>query len=457
MKTTKLLILFTVLILFLSCNKEKENLTGSTPFYKLWGGYWLLDSVYHLNGEKKVFDKIELTTRISIEIDKYPDFSSSNSDVRFDWNDGFEVSKKNAYTLSWYNNKCYFKIQNDVGLFYPDATYIRPTGLNSILLDLFPNHRNTNNCTSYLRISQAYIWKQWAGPIYMLTNLAVQTAGNEPDLANVKVSDIDYFRIDSWLGSYYKITELNTNQIKIDVLFDYYHRIINGKKILDKCSFILNRDNNSGIITIPPFNPNSYKILRWHNCIKDGDGLTLKGSASIQPNGIDNNCLFLNGLGSYAEFDRKPQVPTTLSFWVKPDDISRPKQVLFSKYKNKYGPFIMSLEQDKFALEINDGFGNLKKVTSTKSVNKDQWNHICLTVDTQNKAVLYINGEPDSQGTINSLNYDADAKILFGTTEEALKNNIDVNFRGYLDEFIFFEKDFEQGEVKQLFIWHLTN
>ena len=71
--------------------------------------------------------------------------------------------------------------------------------------------------------------------------------------------------------------------------------------------------------------------------------------------------------------------------------------------------------------------------------------------------MLYINSDADGQGTVNSLTYDATAKILLGTTEEAVDNGTDINLRGCLDEIIFFKKVLSAGEIKQLYLWHLTN
>jgi len=178
-------------------------------------------------------------------------------------------------------------------------------------------------------------------------------------------------------------------------------------------------------------------------------------------NGSDKkNSLRLTNNNSYAESTLGDlfQKNKTLSFWISPDNVTKPKQIIFSKYRNQYGPYIVSLDGDKLTIELNDGNGTLQKVQSFKTIPIDSWSHVALTVDPNNYATLYINGSKDSGGTLNNIDYDAAAASLIGATEEnVLDDQFSNNFKGYIDEVMLINKVMGAGEIYQLYKWHLTN
>jgi hypothetical protein len=238
----------------------------------------------------------------------------------------------------------------------------------------------------------------------------------------------------------------------------YYGRTKNNLPILDKIDLSFKKTNaGSTVITIPPFDITKYSKSFWET-FESLSSSYLKNGAIITSGGIDNKCLNLPNANSYVESQRLLKKNITLSFWVKPDDVSKTKQYIATKYKNQYGPYIMSLEGDKFTIELNNGSGVLQKVQSGKSITKGVWNHICLSIDNDNLGILYINGVKDSKGTLNSIDYDAVSKALLGTTEQALDNGqTDKNFKGSIDEIIQFSSVITEGEIYQLYKWHLTN
>ena len=440
------------LLAIFSCTKKEDTLT---PFYEVIKGNWALDSIYQINGQSFQFDDYDLNgTAVT--------FNS----VAYD----YEHSSSLGYAFS--GASCAMNIYNESGLVLsPVSSSVTEGQWFSQAANLMRFNTAGGYCHFWRDYTSDpfdhnYIFpklshlRYYIVPIedcdqYYNSDIDKYNDCNSHITGHIQDNEIDHFSLSN--GEYFKLDLLSANSIEMRFYIYYYNRVLDGTKLHDEVIIRLKKLNISGTVTIPPFHPDNYALYWWNNCNGATGGITLKGNASIQPNGIDNNCVCTDGFGSYAEYTRKPQVPMTLSFWVKPTTVKRTKQVLYSKYKNKFGPFIMSLEQDKFVLEINDGYGNLQKITAARPVAENEWNHICISVDADNKAVLYINSDADGQGTVNSLTYDATAKILLGTTEEAVDNGTDINLRGCLDEIIFFKKVLSAGEIKQLYLWHLTN
>ncbi len=435
-----------IVLFFFAC--DKESFSGK-PFYEVIEGSWRLDSQYTINGTKFRFDDYDISGTI-LKFDKGKDHNV--------WNcgEGMEIDDN--------DNENFLSLSNENGLIYKSDLFLSELPK---LLDLNAGDGRGK-----------YVNDKWIKLGYTNTHVILneklcqkycdQGSSGDSDRydctqnlqEHIQLDQVKYFsryNFDWEKYDRYSIRFISASELEITAYNYFYGRVINGEKVFDEIRFKIFRLNNSDVITIPPFHPNTYSYAWWHNFNGSGTGLVLKGTAVSNSSGIDNGCISFVDENSYAEWDRRPYPRMTQSFWVKPNTLSKPKQVLYSKYKNAYGPFIMSLEQDKFVVEINDGSGNLQKVSSVRALKPSEWNHICITVRQDNFATVYINGEADSNGTINSFDYDASAKILLGTTEKALNENQDITFRGYLDEFIFFNEVFVPAEVKQLYIWHLTN
>lgn len=352
---------------------------------------------------------------------------------------------------------CYFSssifLTNEVGI--PYESFAALTN-QSVLFKIFPY---TNIEYSTRLFEYHYLTKK-------ITLPQLLGAAKNSDYNNETTNDVDelnefhYFVDKDGLPLIY-IDELSSNTLKIRILSSFYGRKLNGKEIPDVVELSFTKLNSSEVITIPPFNISNYNKSFWEKCGNSDyfwSKSALKNNASIISGGVDDDCLNLPNASSYAEFQKLLKKNTTLSFWVKPDDVTKTKQYIATKYKNQYGPYILSLETDKFTIEINNGSGVLQKVQSGKSIQKGVWNHICLSIDNDNLGILYINGVKDSKGTLNSVDYDAASKALLGTTEQAVDNGqTDKNFKGSIDEIIQFSSVITEGEVYQLYKWHLTN
>jgi len=432
--------LFFILALVSFSGCKKEPFSG-TPFYEILDGYWALDTFYTINSETFRFDEY--------------DFNFTQ--LVFHKNKGIEANCREFIRL----NGKFMSIVNEHGLILASNEHISgvpkllgadKVHTNSLLKELW-------NASPYIVMKDNYCnFKDCIGD--PKAQDCIRSLKK-----HINFNQIRYFLHDKIeispekfhlndIGPRYEMHQISGNEIELVFFNNYYQRVIDGVPFLDVIKFRIKKSGLSDILNVKPFHPDNYSKSWWQNFSAATSGLKLHGGATIKGNGIRGNCLYLNGNKQYAEFPRKLFAPITLSFWIKPENLDKQRQIIYSKYSNIYGPYILSLEKDKFVLEVNDGHGNLQKIVSALPVVEDEWNHICLTVDQMNYANLYVNSELDGRGTINSLNNDALGTILLGVSEKDLNTMDNIYFQGCLDEFIFFNDVFSSIEVKLLYLWH---
>lgn len=475
------ILLLSIVTTLSSCNKS--DAVAITSFDKILQGTWAFDSLYTINGQSFVFSDLEKKTELIFLEENY---TISTPDKSFGHGYYLEDDQTDVLTsedIVSFNSACSINNYNTMKLVNSDGFHYNRNynGVSYIknYMDEFPN---IVKIFSYHRPSFGYYLGGYEEDLNKSNKEFLQSWGfgklyfdskytSTSTLKNVAISDFDYFGFD-WTGYsgggsqvYWraKIKELTSSSLKLSIICNFYGRTASTYTVLDKVEVSLKKKpTKSGTIIISPFDITKYTKNFWEKCETVSSSYlsssSFKNGASITSGGVDNNCLSLPNASSYAEFQKLLKKNTTLSFWVKPDDVTKAKQYIATKYKNQYGPYILSLEADKFTIELNNGSGVLQKVQSTKSITKGVWNHICLSIDNNNAGVLYINGVKDSSGALNSVDYDADSKALLGTTEQAvLAGQTSNNYKGSIDEIIQFGSILTEGEVYQLYKWHLTN
>ncbi len=485
---------FMVLLVSLnSCTKES---IVPTPFWKILQGNWQIQKDYTINGqnfelseieEKTVLSLFENVTDEDIEINIVRPSSAHRigfDGKRFFYDERFETYKIDLYLKN--SNSNFLIFRNSEGV-YTEYDCNRPERFSNYVSDFMKVFTTQKQSLDdiytigyYNNVKYEYfekygncswgprgVYKAWGwgsrGSITIETN--IKGSAN-----NLELSDFDFnTQVNYWArGDYsypkvytaFKIETISSSEIRVIYFPHYYQRTQNSEKIFDTVVFRFKKLNTSStVIEIPPFDIKDYST--WREEFENYPNSKLKNGAFVsQAEGIDNKSLRIPNYNSYAEatYGDLLQKDKTLSFWIHPDQVNKPKQVIFSKYRNRYGPYILSLEGDKFTIELNDGNGNLQKVQSSRSISKGSWTHVCLKIDSNNYGTLYINGSKDSGGTLNNVDYDAAATALIGVTEaDVLSGQFTSNFKGYIDELILFNKLLGDGEIYQLYKWHLTN
>lgn len=458
-----LLLFFISVSLFSSCKKEEE--APATPFYKLLEGHWEIQKGYSINGQAFEFSDLELRSVL--------EFGAGTASCCHQ-NRGLMDSLGNNIPYDvWFERKdngirveVPVFIKNDLGFIAgygeDEATLVERYPLFKLLTTGFATNYIYESGDNY-PFTQSRTWNNFEGKIYSgtITNLSSSDYEDPSDsfsglklTAYDEFSEFDHF---SWDLGNFRVKNFNNSEMTLLLYVNYYNRILAGEVLLDVVELHLKKLNGSSIIDVPPFDIADYSKLFWEK-MEDYPAAKLKGGAAIVFAGIDGNCLSFPTTNAYAFGERILSTNSTLSFWVNPASVNVAKQVLFSKYKNQYGPYIISLENDKLTIEINDGFGNLVKVQSGNALKHYTWTHVCLSINANNFGTLYINGAKDSAGTLPAVDYDADAQAMMGSTEQAvIAGQTNQNLKGYLDEIILFNEVLAPGEIYQLYNWHLTN
>lgn len=426
LKNQIVVIILTLFFLFFtSC--EKYDLPH---FWETMGGIWKVGNYYSINGNQfefseydKNFSRIVFKSDISENnLGEYNTFTSYDGDIFSIINNNGLYDKKNKMNLSEVSNMIFccpdnYKIDN-IG--YPIVTRMDTRSYSKFFFKESSGCHN-ENCEDRYNF-------------------------------HLQLDELDYVSLSGYVLMF--INEYTGSSLSLEFHRPFYGRKLDGKYINDTIQFSITRTNESDIFDIPAFDPKSEGRYFWD----DMDSFSgLKGNASDGYEALNGDGLYLPDKNSFAIFDEKiDQLPITLSFWINPENVTRDKQIIYSKYKNKYGPFIFSLVKNKFLMEFNNGNGTMKNFYSSKLIKQNKWNHICISVDENNFAILYINGEVDSNGTIPSPLYDATGNILLGRTDEQWSdNNNSQNFIGGMDEFIGFRSVLNSAQISQLYDWHL--
>lgn len=495
-KTVTLLTLMGAVFFLNSC--QKGEVIEPTPFWKILQGNWQIQKNYTINGQNFEMSDIEATTILSlfenvtdddIEISYSGPGYHDNGYYSFDGekflNDDKKFDNIQAYLRLKYK-KTSMMFRNREGI-YTEYDCGHPELFSNFVSDFFRVFTSQDNYPNPFVMygfdmvdfqkfedfnNNAFgprgVYKAWGR-----TDLIIYTNVNS-SVENFKITDLnnqtnfwaDYQGQNQKLYTAFKIENVNSDEIKIIYYTHYYGRIQNSKKIYDTIVFRFKKLNTSStVITIPPFNIDDYKKSVWEKFdsytaakLKNGSNLATDEHVG---NGTDvKKSLRLLNYNSYAESTLGDifQKNKTLSFWVNPESVDKPKQNIFSKYRNQYGPYVLSLEGNRLTIELNDGNGVLQKVQAERTIPKYTWTHIVLTIDENNYGTLYVNGAKDSGGTLNNVDNDADGASLIGMTEkDLLAGQFTNNFKGYIDEVMVIDKVMGAGEIYQLYKWHLTN
>lgn len=276
-----------------------------------------------------------------------------------------------------------------------------------------------------------------------------------------RFSDIQYVDIESCTTDSlsFQIENLTEQELWIRFVTNVYNRKIDNTLILDTVDLVLQKDPS--ITTAGEFNFSDYTRVYWRK-FDSPEGNSPIGDAALCPDGIDNGALCINDPHSAWTVDESlfsalgPDYESTLTFWIHPVSVSRPKQIIYSKYDNSAGPFLISLEYDNLVLEFNDGFSSFQRVSSSMKIPAGEWTYVTLSYRNQ-ELLLCVNGNVDKKLEVNTWLYDANGTLLLGNAMRSLNEGLGEGFVGKIDEFIFFEKFYGQDVIYQLYRWHLNN
>ena len=439
-------IVFIVFVLFnVRCKKEKTY--PSNTYWHQIAGKWQIADYYYINNNLKVIPEVENKLVVSISP---PDFENASQYEQCTFEKEIYHPKGYFYnTISGYGwtysegdkfisstgdivNYNFFGLRsiNSLGVFrsfqeierigsYDD--YYIPPQQNIPLSDFCPLEKIDNNSLKHLSLSHG-------------TSL-----------------DYDFFLISKDI--------LHIREVK-----DVLGRSLNNLKLLDTVDVFFTRleTNVSDILTVQDFTPNQFDIYERLDFNSSSSSGSLKNGAERVDGGKEEKCLSLNGHPQYVLLDDNNwfqevnnESGFSISFWIKPTSLTKPHQVIWSKYHDEtYGVFEISLNQNKIEFKVNNGFGTFKSLLGNKAIVANEWNHITYLIKDE-KFSLYIDGEFDIEDELYPFNYDASSKNLIGVSQYAIDNQIEEHyFEGYIDDVIVVEEKLNTFFVRLLFDWY---
>jgi len=201
----------------------------------------------------------------------------------------------------------------------------------------------------------------------------------------------------------------------------------------------------------------------------DHSGNNNNGTATNLIYGVDrlgnpNSAAYFNGTNSYISLPNdsslKPQLPVTISFWVKVDDVFAFNSEFFTTdyLENSFSGVFVNLNPNSRKIQLSIGSAdinitgpsNRRSKTGTTSISSNVWYHVTGIVNGINNMSIYINCLEDGGS------YDGYATSLGYTNMPGAVGVNDIvayypfHFKGYLDEVRYWDRALTSEEVREL-------
>ncbi len=429
----RFLLFFCIIFLF-AC--RKENLNPST----IWGampGKWKLDEKYYINGE--LFTINECEKSVLYQIDHIGNIHDDCGDDQCQWHiSNYELVSRSesdcqhqTFISAIDNEDC-----PNMSVFFPVGKQIR-------------NSTQDNES----KIKAKYIRN---GNDWYKCNFSSIT------LDQINNGNVSLF-IKSGLDGYvnrFKVRSFTDDKIEIETRWYIYNREINGEKIPDTIRYSLKRSNTSSTFTVEDV-AEYFEKYKYHESFSfnDPSGCT-EDETAHSFDGISNLCGVFDGTNHcYPKIVHNIDFTNlnfrengyALSIWFKPTNTNIPVQTILSQYDGNYGSYKVDLIDEKVAVRISDGYGNLKVIESISKVNENKWSHLIIN-DFGGKIDLYLNGEFENSEYVSLTNYSNGSKLIFGASGN---NHNEDYFNGRIDEFVIFTKPPNAGVIKNIYNYYL--
>lgn len=215
---------------------------------------------------------------------------------------------------------------------------------------------------------------------------------------------------------------------------------------------------NEGQLLFYPFNGNTLDFSG-----KNNNGIANSLTYGTDRLGNPNSAAYFDGNLSFISLpnnpDLKPQLPLSISFWVKIDDVNNFNEFFTNDYKEDTfsGVFInLNPSNQKVQVSIGNaqpnssGPQNRRSLNGYTSLTSNVWYHITAVVIGINDIKLYVNCQFDGgsyDGTANSLVY-SNAPGAIGVNDIYAYNPF--YFKGFMDEIRYWNRALSFLEVQEL-------
>jgi hypothetical protein len=231
-------------------------------------------------------------------------------------------------------------------------------------------------------------------------------------------------------------------------------RITTLSIILINTIFLFGQSINDSLLIHYDFNGNA----------NDLSGNNFNGNVNATPTddrfGNSNSAYSFNGINEFIDLpshsDLKPQLPVTISTWVKFDDIAGNQTTIFTNdfaSDNHTGVWINTSSTGLFAANYGDNTGNTSSGNRRTKLGETilqagEWYHLTAVVRGPQDMDLYINCENDG-GTYNGsggqLGYSS-AQGSIGRKDSYFEGPA-WYFAGNIDDFKYWSRDLSEEEI----------
>lgn len=180
--------------------------------------------------------------------------------------------------------------------------------------------------------------------------------------------------------------------------------------------------------------------------------------------GNEFSAIYFNGVDSYVDlpnnFDLKPELPVTFSFWIKYNDNSYEHSTVFntSFEEDVNSGVYMNIQSStsKYQISFGDGANfysanSRRTFTSDFIIDPNVWHHIVIVLNDALDMKIYVDcfeSEGSYSGNGGELSYSSLPGTI-GRHDRSLVEAADY-FKGALDDFRYWNRALTQDEVKML-------
>jgi len=180
--------------------------------------------------------------------------------------------------------------------------------------------------------------------------------------------------------------------------------------------------------------------------------------------GNPNSAAIFNGINGYVSLPNipslKPQLPVSIAFWVKVDDVFAHNSEFFTNdyLQNSFSGVFVNLNPSSKKIQVSIGNAALNSTTSanrrsktgTTVINSNVWYHVIAVVSGFNDITIYVNCQNDGgtyDGTGTSLGY-TNMPGVIGVNDIVAYNPF--FFKGSIDEVRYWNRALTQADIDAL-------
>ena len=146
-----------------------------------------------------------------------------------------------------------------------------------------------------------------------------------------------------------------------------------------------------GLVGYWPFNGNAYDQSG-----KGNDFMENNATLTEDREGNANAAYYFNGQNNMTfSLSNAPTSMTTISCWIKSDEIENSTILSFYDNKSQYGKNQLLINVDK-TISLNDNVGDWGKILSGTKINTNEWQHLVIRTTIQNfqhHSAFFVNGK----------------------------------------------------------------